>query len=86
MIDVRTMTETDVIDAMILLSELATPAGDLVPGDHIIYRRQGVIHSTEVESVTPAANFGPDGVTVATIHGDVWSCSPRNRGQYRLAQ
>ena len=86
MIDLRIMTETDVIDAMILLDGLATPAGELVPGDHIVYRRQGIIHSTEVESVTPAGNFGPDGVTVATIGGDVWSCSPRNRGQYRLAK
>jgi len=81
-IDLRFTTETDVIDAMILLENLATPAGELMSGDHIVYRRNGVLHSTEVESVYPT---GRDGwVGIRTIGGDVWECSPRNRGQYRL--
>jgi hypothetical protein len=78
------ITETDVIDAMELLRSLTVPAGELNVGDQIVYRRDDGIHVSEVASVTPAANFGPDGVTITTIHGDAWSCSPRNTGQYCL--
>lgn len=88
-IDLTTVTEEDVIRALILLDGLAVPASDLHPGDRIVYRRRGVIHQTIVADAHPldgAVQTRREAIwwSITTTNGDTWECSPKNRGQYRV--
>lgn len=76
-------TAQEVKEALELLDGLTVAAADLRARDRIVYRRHGEIIVSRVLATWPA-ELTPGWVTIETER-EIWSCSPRNRGQYRIA-
>ena len=86
-LDLRTITASEAITAMMTVEGLRVRAGSLHTGDRIVYHRGGIYHIDTVASVTGSFYPGsarPHDVTITTESGDAWSCSHENRATLRI--